>query len=414
MNDKYIDCMNCANKENCDNYQSHKDESGHWEREQDSCSKYQEVESNNTTSNKSNKKDKNKPSINSLPARQRKPLFDVVIGNPPYQSSTIGENDSYAPPVYHEFIDASAEIAEKALLIHPARFLFNAGGTPKQWNKKMLQNEHFSILKYEPNSKAVFPNADIKGGIVISLNDNKKTVPAIGVFTAHNELNTIVKKVLNSDFISFKKIAFSAYSYKFTKVLYTEHPELIGKSSSSHEYDLKSNVFEYLSDIFYEQCPADGNYIQILGRLNNERTFRWVKKDYILSTENFNKYKIFIAGANGSGSIGEVMSSPIISAPYIGATESFMSIGSFDTKKEAENCTKYIKTKFNRALLGVLKVTQNITPEKYYYVPLQDFTDTSDVPWEKSISEIDQYLYKKYSLSEEEINFIENNIKEMK
>lgn len=73
----------------------------------------------------------------------------------------------------------------------------------------------------------------------------------------------------------------------------------------------------------------------------------------------------------------------------------------------------YIKSKFARVMLGVLKTTQDNTRAKWEYVPLQDFTPNSDIDWTKSISEIDQQLYKKYNLSEEEINFIETKVQAM-
>lgn len=89
------------------------------------------------------------------------------------------------------------------------------------------------------------------------------------------------------------------------------------------------------------------------------------------------------------------------------------SIGSFETLIEAENLAKYIKTRFSRAALGVLKVTQDITPTKWAYVPLQDFTPASDIDWSKSIPEIDRQLYAKYGLDQSEIDFIESHVKEM-
>ncbi len=64
-------------------------------------------------------------------------------------------------------------------------------------------------------------------------------------------------------------------------------------------------------------------------------------------------------------------------------------------------------------LLGILKITQDNPPEKWKYVPLQDFTSSSDIDWSKSIAEIDQQLYAKYDLSDEEIDFIETHVKEM-
>ena len=104
---------------------------------------------------------------------------------------------------------------------------------------------------------------------------------------------------------------------------------------------------------------------------------------------------------------------PLICEPAIGATETFLSIGYFENKYEVESALKYIKTKFTRAMLGILKTTQDLTPDKWRYVPLQDFTPQSDIDWSKSIHEIDQQLYKKYGLSQEEIDFIETNVKEM-
>ena len=108
-----------------------------------------------------------------------------------------------------------------------------------------------------------------------------------------------------------------------------------------------------------------------------------------------------------------IIGNPIIESPRTGATETFLSIGSFETEIEAQNSLKYIKSKFARTMLGILKTTQDITPEKLKYVPLQDFTANSDIDWTKSISEIDQQLYQKYGLTQEEIDFIESHVKEM-
>ena len=90
-----------------------------------------------------------------------------------------------------------------------------------------------------------------------------------------------------------------------------------------------------------------------------------------------------------------------------------MSVGCFDSKKEAEALLKYIKSKFARTLLGILKTTQDNPPEKWKFIPLQDFTSASDIDWSKSVSEIDRQLYRKYGLSQDEIDFIESHVKEM-
>ena len=139
-----------------------------------------------------------------------------------------------------------------------------------------------------------------------------------------------------------------------------------------------------------------------------------MRKDYVNVVNNLYKWKIFVPKSNGSGALGEVVTTPVIGQPVIGHTESFISIGAFDTEEKAQNCLKYIKSKFARCMLGILKITQHNSPEKWKYVPLQDFTENSDIDWTKSVAEIDKQLYAKYGLTEEEIFFIETNVKEMK
>ena len=89
-------------------------------------------------------------------------------------------------------------------------------------------------------------------------------------------------------------------------------------------------------------------------------------------------------------------------------------MGDFTYREEALALQKYLSTKFARALLGIFKVTQDITARVFKYVPLQDFTSSSDIDWSQSVADIDKQLYKKYNLTDEEIDFIEKNVKEMK
>lgn len=114
--------------------------------------------------------------------------------------------------------------------------------------------------------------------------------------------------------------------------------------------------------------------------------------------------------------MGEVVPTPLIGEPIIGKvgtgyTQSFISIGNFNSLNEAECCLKYIKTKFSRVMLGALKVTQDNNKGVWKYVPIQNFTKNSDIDWSKSIADIDKQLYKKYNLSKKEIDFIEKMVK---
>lgn len=104
------------------------------------------------------------------------------------------------------------------------------------------------------------------------------------------------------------------------------------------------------------QEPQDGwDYIQIVGRTNNERVYKFIRRDYVNDVINLDKYKILLPKANGSGILGEVLSTPIIAAPHMGSTETFLSIGVFETSIEAEAALKYIKTKFAPDFVGSIK-----------------------------------------------------------
>ena len=107
--------------------------------------------------------------------------FDFAIGNPAYQAETKGENDTYAPPVYDKFLESAFQIADKVEMVHPARFLFNAGSTPKAWNEKMLADTHFKVLHYEADCSKMFSNTEIKGGVAITYHDNAQSFGPIGM-----------------------------------------------------------------------------------------------------------------------------------------------------------------------------------------------------------------------------------------
>lgn len=105
-----------------------------------------------------------------------------------------------------------------------------------------------------------------------------------------------------------------------------------------------------------------------------------------------------------------VLGEAIVGKPGVGCTQTFITFGAFDTELEARNANKYIHTKFARALLGTLKVTQHNHKGTWINVPLQDFTADSDIDWSRPIWEVDEQLYRKYGLSDAEIKFIERHI----
>ncbi len=278
----------------------------------------------------------------------------------------------------------------------------------------MLEDEHLKVEYFEKDSSKVFSNTEIKGGVAVTYRDSKVDFGAIGTFTAYPELNSILDKVKKKNGSSFSSIVYGQEIYKYTEKLHENHPEAESLLSDNHKYDIKTSAFDRLDFIFLDVKPTDEHsYIQFIGYQNNRRVYKWVRRDYILEHESLQKYKVIIPSVSGSGAFGETLSSPLIGNPQIATTQTFLTIGSFDNKSDAEAVLKYICSKFTRALLGVLKVTQHITSPKWKYVPLQDFTATSDIDWSQPIRGIDQHQYKKYGLDEIEIEFIESHVKEM-
>ena len=343
--------------------------------------------------------------------------FTAVVGNPPYQDETLGDNKGFAPPIYDKFIDASYRLSDKALLIHPARFLFNAGSTPKDWNQKMLNDEHLKVLYFEQDSSKVFSNTDIKGGIAITYHDNNESFGAIKIFTSFVELQTIMQKASPSEHNSLMNIIYIQNKFDLDK-LYSAHPEyrsVIGSDGKDKRF--RNNIFDKVN--LFTNKPSNDDDIKVIGIQNNKRTWKYFPKAFMdLDHENLEKWKVLLPRANGSGAIGEVLSTPLIGEPLIGEpligyTQSFIGIGAFGAKNEAEAALKYVKSKFCRTMLGILKITQDNNRDTWRLVPVQDFTNNSDIDWSKSIEEIDKQLYRKYNLSDKEIAFIEEKVRPM-
>lgn len=345
--------------------------------------------------------------------------FDVVIGNPPYQAEAQG-GGTRDTPVYHLFMDAAYEVAKKAVLITPARFLFNAGFTPRAWNEKMLADEHLSVAHYEPDSNRLFPGLTdpIKGGIVVTHRDSERKLGPIGFFTKDPELSSILLKVRESGAPFIDSEVSSGRAYAFTKGMHEAHPEASEKMSSDAQSRVSTNAFEQLAFLFHQTRPADSlDYIELFGLLGGKRTTRWLRRDYVTGPPSFDAYKVAVPAANGSGSttdfFGIALTNPTVLGPGVAVTQTFITIGSFDDANEAEACLKYVKSKFARTMLGVLKITQHNPAKVWKYVPQQDFTTASDIDWSKPIPQIDQQLYAKYGLEPEEIAYIEAKVKPM-
>ena len=179
---------------------------------------------------------------------------------------------------------------------------------------------------------------------------------------------------------------------------------------------LTTNIFDKLPNVFVnsENTKNNKQYIEVVGRIKGKkRVTKYIKSNYISNFDNLHHYKVILPKSNGNGTLGEQLVEPFVASPNVAHTQTFISIGNFSNKLQANALLKYIKSKFCRLMLGTLKVTQHNAKKAWENVPLQDFTSNSDIDWSKSIPEIDQQLYKKYDLSADEINFIETKVQEM-
>ena len=341
--------------------------------------------------------------------------FDYVIGNPPYQEEAPGTSTS-DKPVYHTFMDAAYSVSDKVELITPARFLFDAGATPSVWNRKMLNDTHFKVLQYESDAKYFFSSIELPGGIAISYRDATRNFGAMKQFIQYNELNKIARKVKEKHEKTLNSIMYPQNKFNLSN-LYEDFPILKTRiGSDGKDKRFRQIVMERFPEIFSEQKSDDS--LRTLGLIGRQREYRYISRRYVEYETWIDKYKVFVPFSNGaSGTLGKeparLISKPALGLPGDGITQTFIGIGEFGTKTEADNLMKYILSKFARILLGILKVTQGNKPETWSYVPLQDFTAHSDIDWSKSVAEIDQQLYRKYDLTADEIEFIETHVKEM-
>lgn len=371
-----------------------------------------------------------KPSFWNL-GGNNKMKFNAVVGNPPYQEE--GANNNKKMPIYNIFWDVSTELSDFVSLITPARFLFNAGQTSKEWNKKMLNDKHLKLISYYPDSKTIFPTVDIKGGVCVCIWDKENIFEPIKEFIPDDMLSNISKRFIKDTENNLPSVIFGGRSdLKFNdaflkvypqsindriKAIQTKHPE-VKTLSPNEEYELKSSTFEVLPYVFKDTKPHDqSNYYCLLGLEDKKRVYKWIEKKYMVprypNNNNISNFKVFLPESNGDGKFGETLSNPVVGGPFDSSTPTFISIGNFTSKEEAENLLKYLKTKLVRALLSLCKKTQHNPQGSWAYVPLQDFTSQSDIDWKQSIEDLDKQLYKKYKLDDSEIDFIESNVQKM-
>lgn len=341
--------------------------------------------------------------------------FNAIVGNPPYQEmgGSGGNNDA---PIFQHFCRIASKLSNHYIsLIIPARW-FAAGreNLLGEFRKEMLNSEKIEKLIVYTNSSELFSNVEIKGGICYYL-ENKKYQGK-----CHYELHrgeTIQKSniELNAFDILIREPKLAEIVKKVDLKRKSNNIKSVSSIiSSDTPFGIPSNPKTSKKTPFKVYSSATPDHDVLLFHIEKGvRKIEYVSlKDIKKNKNNIEKYKVFVTGSGGSGNDPKVLGAPEFAPKHSVCSQSYL-YAAFETETEAKNMIKYIKTKFFRVLVSAMKITQSAPSRVYRFVPLQDFTENSDIDWSKSIPEIDKQLYKKYGLTQEEIDFIESMIKPM-
>ena len=327
--------------------------------------------------------------------------FGVVIGNPPYQVSDGGARAS-AKPIYHEYINLSKVLSSSYVsIISPSRW-FTGGKGLDLFRSKMIEENKFRTLIDFSDSKECFSGVEVKGGVNYFLWDINYNGEC-NVKNIYKNNNTSLKRFLKLEDIDIF-IRYNTLYTIFKKVHKKENCTFDILVSSRKPFDLDTST--KIDD------SKSKNSLKIYGK---SKIGYIDEKKIKKNNELINKQKIFITYAYGAGEgfPHQIINKPIIAPLGSVCTETYLSIGPFESEEEVNNAYKYIKTKFFRALVLIAKNSQHATSKTYRFVPIQNFTEKSDINWGKSSDEIDKQLFEKYKLSDEEKKYIKEIIKDM-
>ncbi len=317
--------------------------------------------------------------------------FDVIISNPPYQLSDGGAKAS-AKPIYQLFVNQSKKLKPRFLtMIIPSRW-FAGGKGLDEFRASMLNDKRIRRLVDYTNSSECFPSVDIAGGICYFLwdRDNAGKCKVTNILGGNSQTS---ERPLD-EFKTF--IRNSEASEIVKKVVADKKPLMDTWVSARKPFGLSTSV----------EPVKNGD----LTLRYNKGMGRFQSSMVTTGTDLINKWKTIIsyvsydhAGQSDKDGTRKVLSVIEVLPPKSICTETYLIAGAFDNETMAQNLKLYLSTKFVRFLVGQVAVSQHITRNCFSFVPVQDFSKS----W------TDKELYEKYSLTEEEIAFIESTIKPM-
>lgn len=339
--------------------------------------------------------------------------FDVIIGNPPYQEEDGGAQAS-ARPIYQHFVRLSKELNPDLIsLIIPTRW-YTGGKGLDEFRDEMLNDRHIRELHDWLTPENVFPNTNIRGGVCYFLwdknYDNSTDLTKVVTYKNNKIINDIERpfKIENVNIFVRDSNALSILN----KINITERKSLSDEISARNPFGFSTN---FVNDIRFKN--ESSTLKEPIKCYANKGIIGYVEKQEIKKNEHWiNKWKVLTPYSNNIGTeLKDDNLNTIVASPNTICTETYLVIGPDLELNEdsAKALSKYMKTKFVRYLHSLAKNSQHGTRNTYRFVPIEDFTNYSEISWSNSIKNIDKQLYKKYGLSVEEINHIENSIKPM-
>lgn len=360
-------------------------------------------------------KENNLTKNDTLQVNGKKLKFDVIVGNPPYQQSDGGAQAS-AKPIYNLFVGVAKLLSPSNIaMIMPTRWYAGGKGLD-EFRDQMLNDSHISELHDFLKPDILFQNTNNRGGICFFVRDKSydNTKNLTKVFTYKDNLKPILHtrnlKTPDSDILIRHSIALEIIS-KIKS--HADFKTIENYISSRKPFDLEGNIVKNTS-IFRPSIKGLKNPITCFGK---GKQIGYVERNEITKNENWiGKFKVFAPYANNIGTeLNDDNLNAFVGNPNTICTETYIVMGADLNLNEVSvnNLVKYFYTKFARFMHSLPKVSQHGTSKTYRFVPLQNFTESSDIDWNKSIVEIDKQLYTKYKLTNEEIEFIESMIKPM-
>lgn len=317
--------------------------------------------------------------------------FDVIVGNPPYQLSDGGFGKS-ATPIYNHFVEQAIKLRPRYLtMIIPARW-FGGGKGLADFRQQMLNDKRLRKIVDFEDSSDVFPGVSIAGGVCYFLWD-RDNEGKCNVTNSHMESKTETLRDLN-EFPIF--IRDGAAVPIVRKILSHKEDKLSTQVSSYKPFGLRTYVKpQKTGDIKLFWQKGIGPYKRKDVSAGHEMIDLWK----VVTSRSGNEH----AGNPGNDGKRRVLSRVEILPPGTVCTETYLVVGSYKTKKEAENLYVYITTCFVRYLMTLFMFGHGITKDTFSLVPILDMKKRWD----------DLEIYARYKLTKAEINFIESKIKPM-